>query len=260
MTEPLFLEERRQLIVDTLKREGRVSVKALSDVLKVSEVTIRQDLRALEEEGVLERTYGGAMLRSTNLTPRELAFDVRMHRATAEKEHIGQAAAALVQDGYSLAIDASSTTYAMTPFLKRYDGLTIVTNSLVIAQQFLDTPRIRVLLPGGRLRRDSISLVGEPGTLPDINLNLGFFGARGVSYEEGITELNPEEAEMKRAMMSRCRQVVILADGSKWGQVGPYTYADRKSAALILTSTDAPEPMVAQFRQAGVRVERVEGA
>jgi DeoR family fructose operon transcriptional repressor len=257
MINALFLQERRQLILDDLKRDGRVSVKALSEKLNVSEVTIRQDLRALEDEGILERTYGGAMLRSPSSTAAELSFDIRRRKHKGEKDGIGRAAAALVKDGYGVALDSSTTTFAMIPYLKRYDGLTIVTNSLMIAQQFLDSPRIRVLLPGGTLRRDSISLVGNPASLPDINLNVGFFSAQGVTFEAGITEIGPDEAEMKRALMSRCITKVITVDATKWGKVAPYTYASAREIARIITTNTVPEADVHPFRQAGIVIETV---
>lgn len=257
MINALFLQERRQLILDDLKRDGRVSVKALSEKLNVSEVTIRQDLRALEDEGILERTYGGAMLRSPSSTAAELSFDIRRRKHKGEKDGIGRAAAALVKDGYGVALDSSTTTFAMIPYLKRYDGLTVVTNSLMIAQQFLDSPRIRVLLPGGTLRRDSISLVGNPASLPDINLNVGFFSAQGVTFEAGITEIGPDEAEMKRALMSRCITKVITVDATKWGKVAPYTYASAREIARIITTNTVPEADVHPFRQAGIVIETV---
>ena len=257
MINALFLQERRQLILDDLRRDGRVSVKNLSEKLKVSEVTIRQDLRALEDEGILERTYGGAMLRTPSSTAAELSFDIRRRKHKGEKDEIGRAAASLVKDGYGVALDSSTTTFAMIPYLKRFDGLTVVTNSLVIAQQFLDSPRIRVLLPGGTLRRDSISLVGNPGSLPDINLNLGFFSAQGVTFEAGITEIGPDEAEMKRALMSRCIAKVITVDASKWGKVAPYTYAAARDIARIITTEGVSEADMLPFKQAGVIIETV---
>ncbi len=260
MTEPLFLEERRRVILDDLNKNGRVSVKSLSERLRVSAVTIRQDLRALEDEGLLERTYGGAVSKQYSSMLggiSELSFEVRRRKAEEEKLAIAQAASALVQDGYGIGLDASTTAFAMTSFLRRFDGLTIVTNSLLIAQQFLDTPRIQVIMPGGRLRRDSVALVDSPETIPELNLNLGFFGARGLSLQAGITDISPEETEMKRALFQRCMAAVILIDSSKWGQVSPYTYAALNQVDRIITSEAAPSDAVEQFRQAGVRVDQV---
>jgi DeoR/GlpR family transcriptional regulator of sugar metabolism len=261
MTEPLFLEERRRAILDDLTRNGRVSVKSLSVQLGVSAVTIRQDLRALEDEGLLERTYGGAVVKQiapafSGMT--ELSFEVRRRKSEEEKQAIARAAAELVQDGFGIALDASTTAFAITPYLKRLDGLTIVTNSLLVAQQFLDTPRIQVIMPGGRLRRDSVALVGHPESLPQLHLNLGFFGARGLSLQTGITDISPEETEMKRALLQHCIDAVVLIDGTKWGQVTPYTYATLQQVGRIITSPNAPREHVEKFRQAGIVVEVVE--
>ncbi|HEX2905463.1 MAG TPA: hypothetical protein VHO69_01280, partial [Phototrophicaceae bacterium] len=113
------------------------------------------------------------------------------------------------------------------------------------------------LLPGGRLRRDSVSINGRPETLPDINLNIGFFGARGVSFEAGISEIGQEEADIKQVLIPRCFLPVIVADGSKWGQIAPYTYLPAKEVSHIITSDLAPREMVEQFRAAGTIVETV---
>jgi DeoR/GlpR family transcriptional regulator of sugar metabolism len=254
MSEPLFVEERRRVILEELKQNGRVSVNALSQALQVSAVTIRQDLRALEETGLLERTYGGAVLPRTDHALPELSFDVRQNKQRAAKEAIGAAAAALIRNGYGIAMDASTTTYALVPFLKQLDKLTIVTNSLIIAQSFLDKPGIEVLMPGGRVRRDSISMVGKPEDLPDVNLNIGFFGTQGISFVHGMTDTGPDEVAMKGAMVARCATAVIVADGSKWGHVAPYTFAQAQQVHHIIT-TDAPHDLAKPFLDVGIKVE-----
>jgi DeoR/GlpR family transcriptional regulator of sugar metabolism len=257
MAKPLFVEERRQAILDQLKRDGRVSVEALSEVMHVSAVTIRQDLRALEEAGLLQRTYGGAISRGAAPHLPELSFHIRQSRNRSEKDAIAAAAIRLVENGYSVALDASTTSYALIPYLRRFDKLTIVTNSLVTAQSFLEEPRIEVLMPAGRLRRDSISLVGRPDELPDINLNIGFFGARGITLRNGITDVDPDEVLMKQAMMARCLSVVVLVDATKWGQVAPYTVRPVSGIDHIITSNNASPDIVSQIQTAGVSVEFV---
>ncbi|MBZ0285997.1 MAG: DeoR/GlpR family DNA-binding transcription regulator, partial [Anaerolineae bacterium] len=222
MSEYLFVADRRRAILEELRINGRVSVKLLSQNMNVSTVTIRHDLRALEEEGLLERTYGGAVLRKS-AAPQlaELSFAVRNTKEHEAKDWIGAAAAALVRENYSIALDASTTAYALVPYLKNLGNITILTNNLIIAQSFLDHPSIEVLIPGGRLRKDSVSVVGRPDGLPDMNLNIGFFGAWGVSTQAGISDIDPEEVAMKQAMIERCVSTVIVADASKWGQVAP---------------------------------------
>lgn len=260
MPDPLFLEERRRSILDQLELRGRVTVKELSDLLQVSEVTIRQDLRALQEQGLLERTYGGAVARGGSLGLKELSFNVRQLRMRRQKDAIAEAAASLVRDGFSLALDSSTTVYALVPFLKRLNKITIVTNGLMVAQSFLDNDerQVRVLVTGGRLRRDSISVIGTPEGLPTINLNIGFFSARGVAVGIGTSEIDPDEVQVKQALIARCVQVVFLVDGSKWGQVAPYTIVPDTQLQHIITSSDAPRDEVQRFREMGVRVDVVD--
>ncbi len=257
MSDPMFVEERRRIILEQLKQHGRVSVKALSELMNVSAVTIRQDLRALEDSGLLERTYGGAVSRESSTIPPELSFHVRLAKRRAEKVAIATAAAELLEDGCSVALDASTTAYALIPYVKNLKKVTVITNSLLIAQNFLDSPQIQVLVSGGRLRRDSISTVGRPDGLPDINLNIGFFGTRGISLIGGCTEIDPDEVAMKSAMIGRCVHTVILADGSKWGQVAPYTFLKPEKTLHIISTQDAPLDQVEAFRHGGTRVDLV---
>lgn len=258
MSEPLFVEERRRAILDLLRKQGRVSVKVLSDTMNVSTVTIRQDLRALEEIGLLERTYGGAVMRVIETLLPELSFHVRQSRNRQAKDAMAAAAVEWVQDGFSIAMDASTTVYALVPFLKNFKKLTVLTNSLVIAQSFLDSPHIQVLLPGGRLRRDSISIVGRPEGLPNINLNLGFISGRGITWGEGVSDVDPDEVMMKQAMIARCVSTVVLADSSKWGQVAPYTVAKSSQINRVIATGDVPADQIGAFRQNGVDVDLLE--
>jgi len=256
-SEGYFVQERRRLILERLQTEGRVSVRKLSAELHVSEVTIRQDLRALEDHGLLDRTYGGAVRRDTPALLPELSFNTRLGKYKREKDRVAAYAARLIQDGYSLALDASTSVYALVPYLKQFKKLTIVTNSLIIAQHLLDVPQIQVYLPGGRLRRDSISIVGRPEGFPDINLNLGFFGARGVSLANGFTDVDADEVSIKQALLGRCVTAALLVDHSKWGQVAPYTFARPHQISRIITGVEAPEDVIAQFRATGCIVETV---
>lgn len=257
MPDPMFVEERRRIILEQLKQHGRVSVKSLSDLMRVSAVTIRQDLRALEDSGLLERTYGGAVRRESGTIPPELSFHVRLGKHRAEKEAIAAAAAELLDDGCSIALDASTTVYALIPYIKSLKKVTVVTNSLVIAQNFLDSQHIQVLVPGGRLRRDSISTVGRPEGLPDVNLNVGFFGTRGISLMSGCTEIDADEVAMKSAMITRCVRTVILADASKWGQVAPYTFLKPDQIMHVISGEDAPIDLVQAFRERGTQVDLI---
>jgi DeoR/GlpR family transcriptional regulator of sugar metabolism len=241
MSDFLFVAERRR------------------DMMRVSTVTIRHDLRALEEDGLLERTYGGAVARSSESSRlTELSFAVRNAKDLDAKDAIAAVAAGMVRENYSIALDASTTAYALVPYLKNLNNITIVTNNLIIAQSFLDHPTIEVLIPGGRLRKDSVSIVGRPDGLPDVNLNFGFFGAWGISSQGGISDIDPDEVAMKQAMMARCVSTIIIADASKWGQVAPYTVLPVGQVKHIITTAGASPELVEQFRRQGTQVDIVE--
>ena len=247
------LAQRRQQILTVLEEAGQLSVVELSDRFAVSEVTIRQDLQALNEQGLLLRTRGGAL--STNSMP-EFSFDVRQQQQAAEKARIGQAAARLVNPGDAIILDASTTAQAMIPFIKRISELTVITNSLKAALSLLDAPQIQVFLPGGSVRRESISLVGHPldTLLESLNVQIGFFGARGLTVEEGMTDINLNEVAMKQAMVERCRRVVGVLDASKWGKVAAATFAPIAKIDAVISNPKAPLDLVEKLRQRQVDV------
>lgn len=251
------MEERRRLILEKLRLHGRVAVSELSDSMNVSAVTIRQDLRALESEGLLERTHGGAVevqsAASAGDTP-ELSFDIRRNQQTDEKAVLGQAAAQMIETGSAIALDASTTICSIIPHMEAFDNLTVVTNNLMAVEMLLVHPGIEVLLPAGRLRRDAYSVIGSPDSLPDINLNIGFVSAWGISVEAGLTEVSEDEMILKRRLLSRCMKKVLLVDSHKWGQVAPYTYAHPEDFDVILTTDRVPEAQIRGFNNINVRV------
>lgn len=242
------LVERRQAILTALEEAGQLSVAELSASFNVSEVTIRQDLQALSEQGLLLRTRGGAV--AMNVMP-ELSVELRQHQHAAQKARIGQAAAGLVNDGDTIILDASTTAQAIIPHLKRLSELTVITNSLKTAMGFLDTPHIHVMMPGGTLRRAAISLTGQPHCdfLQNINVQVGFFGARGLTLNEGLTDVNLEEARMKRAMIERCRRTVGVVDARKWGKVAAITFAYLDQIDTVISDTGVPKDLLQQIRQ-----------
>lgn len=255
MSNLLFLEERRRAILQRLEDDGRVTVRDLSAMMGVSAVTIRQDLRALEEEGLLERTYGGAVARTGTMRLKELAFNVRLHKQRAEKRALAAFAARFVADGASVALDSSTSVYALLPYLKRLEKLTVVTNGLALAQSFLDRPRFQVLVTGGRVRADSISLVGLPESLPHVNLNVGFFSAHGLAENVGVTDIDPDEVVIKQALIARCVHSILLLDSSKWGAIAPYTITPVDLIQHIVTTEKSPPAMVARLRERGITVD-----
>jgi len=226
----------------------------LSERLGVSQATIRSDLDALAAQRLLTRTHGGAI--AANRAGLELSFDVRRRLHTAQKERIATAAAAMVADGDAILLDASTTALALAHKIKGRHELTVLTNGIFIALALLDAPGITILMPGGFLRRDSVSLVGTEGRdlIGKYNFQTGFFGAKGITLEEGLTDVNEFEVAIKRDMVAHARQVIAIVDSSKWGQVGFASFASIDQVDCVITDKDAPSEMVAALRQAGVDV------
>jgi DeoR/GlpR family transcriptional regulator of sugar metabolism len=253
-----YAPERRDVILQLLAQDGSVSVAKLASRLSVSEVTVRKDLAWLEDRQQLVRTHGGAM--AAGRRSAELAFEVRQGLNRAEKEAIGAAAAALVHDGESICLDASTTALEVARNLKSHTELTIVTNGLRIAAELAGRPGLTVLMPGGRVRWEAFSLVGTWGEalFRHINIQRAFLGAVGFTLEESLTDVTDEEAQAKRAMVAAAREVIALIDHTKWGRVAFATFCDLRSITRVITDVNAPADMVEAVRRGGVRVDLVQ--
>lgn len=253
----LFTHERRQQIAHILTEQQRVTVPELSHLFSVSEVTIRKDLAWLEAHKLAVRTHGGAVLATSNGT--EIGFDVRERLQYDEKKHIGEVAASYVQHGETIALDASTTALAMTRFLKEKRELTVVTNGLRVGMELIDTPGVSVLIPGGMLRPEAFSLVGTWGRsiLQQIHISKAFVGARGLTLKEGLTDVNGEEVEFKRALVESAREIIAIIDHSKWDQVAFATFCPLERIKLIITDAQAPAKLVEQVRGLGIEIRMV---
>jgi len=251
-----FPEERLDRIASLVVEKRRVSVAELSSLFNVSRVTIRHDLGELERRGLLVRTHGGALAIDQNTKRAELSFDVREQLQRREKGRIGQAAASLVHDGDTIALDASTTALQVARQIKDRRELTVVTNGIRIALEFMDSPHITVVMPGGILRRDAVSLVGELGeeVLAKFNVQRGFFGAKGITLEEGLTDVDSREVHLKRAMVHAAKEVIAIVDHTKWGKVAFASFAFVDEVDEVITDDGAPPDLVAALRQRGVEV------
>lgn len=250
----LYLEERRQQVLQRVRDKGRASVTQLSDEFGVSEVTIRNDLQALAERNLIVRTHGGAVPSTDGLY--ELALAMRLQQQVQEKSRIGEAGACLVENGDAIMLDSSSTALAIARRLKKHRHLTIVTNSLAVAQEMLDAPGVSVVMAGGRVRRDTASLVGGGGLdiLRKFNIQKGFFGAHGITVQDGLTDVSADEAAVKRRWVGMCRQVIAVLDATKWGKVGLLSFAPLEQVSAVISDGDAPAHLVDEIRAHGVKI------
>ena len=258
----VFARERQQHIALSVEEHGRVRVTDLAERFAVSEVTIRKDLRVLETEGRVVRAHGGALAPSRSRAER--AFEVRERLQRAEKERIGAAAAALVADGESIALDASTTALAMARHLKTRGGwvhLTVITNGLRIASELAGHRGITVALPGGFVRWEAMSVVGPlgGGLLEKVNIQKAFMGAAGFTLETGLSDATEEEAQLKRLIVAASSEVVALVDHTKWGRTAFATFCPTDRLTAVVTDEEAPAGMANALRQRRITVHVASG-
>ncbi len=248
---------RRKRILELLKARGALKVRELAGELGVSQVTIRADLAALEREGRLVRTRGGALPPEPGRFELPLWESRRVH--LREKAAIGRRAAELVKDGETIFVDVGSTTTefarALSPELK---DVLVVTNALNIALLLEAHPGVRVVVTGGTLRRLQHSLVNPFGTrlLEELYADKAFLGANGVHPEAGVTNANVPEAEIKRLMVAHAKAAYVLADRSKLLRVATARFADLADLAGLITDDGADPEAVAALEAAGLEVIR----
>jgi DeoR/GlpR family transcriptional regulator of sugar metabolism len=251
-------DARKQEVLRLLETRDSVSVTELARTFSVSEVTVRSDLSDLARRGLVARVRGG--VRALQRGQSEVAFDLRLRIEAERKRTIARAAAALVDEGEAVALDSSTTAYYLALELRGKRELVVVTNGLRIAAALADAPGISVLVTGGMLRLPAMSLVGDLGAdvLRSTRINRGFLGARGLSLERGLMDLNPDEARIKQAMAAACEQVVGIVDGTKWHRSALLSFVPTGGVHGIVTDAGAPEDEVEAWRARGVEVTVVE--
>ena len=215
----MLAAQRHKLIVEEVRRQGAVRVSELTDLLGVSEMTIRRDLDALSATGLLEKVHGGATLRGA-LSADEPGFEAKSHRQLREKEAIARAAAKLVEPGLSIGLTAGTTTWRLAHHLVHVPDLTVVTNSMQVANVLHAnaSPDLTVVLTGG-VRTPSDALVGPiaVASIRSLHLDVLFMGVHGITVEPGLTTPNLLEAETDRALVAASERIVLVADHTKWG-------------------------------------------
>jgi len=240
----LSQSERMEHVVRLLETRDYVQVAELSQSFAVSEVTVRSDLTELARQGLVARIRGG--VRALQHGQSEVGFDLRLRLEVDRKRAIARAAAAMVNEGEAVALDASTTAYYLALELRSKRELVVVTNGLLVATALADAPGITVLVTGGMLRLSAMSVVGDFGAdvLRTTRINKGFLGARGLSLSRGLMDLNPDEVRIKQEMADACEQVYGIFDGTKWHRSALLAFVSVEELAGIITDSSAPSDEV----------------
>lgn len=238
----MLARQRQERILDEVRLAGGARVSDLVDLLGVSDMTIRRDIAILARKGLVARVHGGATALSGRSTE-EPGFLVKSSLQTSEKAAIAAEAAALVSPGDCVAVSAGTTTYAVAQQLRHVPDLTVVTNSLPVAEVLYEArrPDLTVVLTGGE-RTPSDALVGPVAVtaLRGLHVDWLFLGVHGFDEHAGFTTPNLVEAETNRALIASARQVVVTADSSKWGVVGLSSMARLSDVDVLVTDDHLP--------------------
>ncbi len=229
------------MILEMVRANGAVSLRELARVVQTSEVTVRRDVRALEAEGLLDRRHGGAVLPGG--FTRESGFPQRAMAATAEKAAIAELAAGLVQDGEAVVVGAGTTTQELARRLARVPGLTVVTNSLLVAQALAHANRVEVVMTGGTLRGSNYALVGSGAeqSLQGLRVSRAFISGAGLTAERGLSTSNMLAASVDRALVRAAAEIVVLADHTKLGTDTMFQTVPTEAIAHLVTDQPPPE-------------------
>ena len=235
----MLAAQRRARILTELERTGLVRVSDLVGVLGVSDMTVRRDLAALHEQRLLDKVHGGAVV-PAEPSSAEPGFEAKSARQPAQKEAIAARAATLINPGSAIAISAGTTTHALARHLISVPGLTVVTNSVWVADVLHRSadPTRTVLLTGG-LRTPSDALVGPLAiaALQSLHLDVVFMGVHGMDARAGFSTPNLLESETNRAMIASGRRLVVVTDSTKWGVVGLSSMAGLSEASVVVTDS-----------------------
>ena len=245
--------ERRQVLLDLLQKQPGLRVPEIALALKVSEGTVRNDLNALEVEGLLTRVHGGAVLRNQT-RDFNAAFNTRYKEHAAEKTAIAKNAAALVQDGDSLLLDSSSTVFYFAMQLGERHRLRIVTNGIEVARLLAQNSTNTVILIGGIMNPDGSSVTGllSEQIIADLHVQKAFVSCSGFSVERGMAEVHFGEAQIKRKALESARQVFALIDSSKMGVEDLTIFAHPLQITHLFTDSGVSEDWVPRLQWANI--------
>jgi DeoR/GlpR family transcriptional regulator of sugar metabolism len=249
--------ERHGHIQSLIANHGRVTVQELSSLFGVSDATIRRDLEELAGQGQLLRTHGGAI--KMPHVSKELPMMQRITENSAVKARIGKAAAGIIRDGETIFLGSGTTVIEVARHLSPEINLTVITNSLPVVNELTRHPGIELIVIGGMLRQSELSMVGHVAELAvrEFRADRVFLGMYAIDVHSGFTNDFPPEISTDRAILSIAKQVVVLADHSKFNRVSSMLIAPVTAAHLVICDQETPESTVDQLQELGIQVRLI---
>jgi len=246
--------ERHKIIMDMIRQQQNVRVTDLKELFQVSDETIRRDLAALEKEGQLRCVHGGAVYDSFAFD--EFNVEVQIRSNVIEKEAICAEAAKLVNDGDSVAIAGSTTTLALGKHLAKKNKLTVITNSIQLANQISMNASNNVIVVGGKLLREQQKMMGQLAShdFKRYRVDKSFFSVTGISVKDGITEYTESECDVLKAIIQISKERILLNDATKYKMTGFCRLTDVTDVNTIVTDWHVDEKFMMPYTDLGIKV------
>lgn len=250
----MMAEERRKQILRIVQSEGRAKVNELVRRFNTSAVTIRSDLNELHQRGVIQRSHGGAVIQDTVF--RESPIQERLKHQSKEKRRIGAMAATLVKEGETIILDSGTTTLEVARNLRNNPNLQVITNGLNIALELLNSRSIQTIMVGGSVRNDSASVVGRAteDMLEQFSADKLFMGGAGCDPDFGVSGTNLEETMVNRAMLRAAREIIVVADSSKFTKRSMSLITSFSEVDLVITDIGLPAEMQERIQSFGCKL------
>jgi DeoR family transcriptional regulator, aga operon transcriptional repressor len=246
--------ERHTKILELIGERGKVEVSELSRLFRISEVTIRNDLKGLHKRGLVRRAHGGAIRVDTFSV--DASLQVKAALRADEKQRIGAAAAALINDGDSVILDSGTTTQHIAKHIKDRKDLTVITNGINVAMELLGVQGVRLVLLGGMVRQNSYSAVGHfaEDMLKQLSADKLFLAVDAFDLDFGLSTPNPEESKVNQAMVQIANETILVADSSKFGRRSLSHIVPLSAIDKIITDSSLATDTQGELRARGVEL------
>ncbi len=251
----MLATERHEKIMEILNEKKSVKVSALSELFNVSIETIRRDLDYMEKDGRLTKVYGGAVLE--HVVAKEINLTSRISANVELKQEIGRIACRFVEEGQSIALDTSTTNLEIAKVLKKnFNRLTVITNAIDIALEMKDKEHFNTVLTGGVLRGDELCLLGGLAEefLDKFHIDKVFASVSGISLTSGFTDYGLGEYHVKKKMIERAREVIVVADSTKFDIVSLMKVGDLDICDFIITDSKLNPNILLKYQEKGIKI------
>lgn len=251
----MLAQDRYKKIIEILERDKSVKTSELIELFDVSVETVRRDLEYLENEGCLKRVYGGAVLEEVK--KKMPALDLRRYENVEEKEEIANIAMGYIKEGQSIAMDAGTTTLEIARKIKnKFNKLTVVTNSLLVANELTDASKFTVILCGGIFKSDESSLVGDLAleSISKLHIDTAFIGVSGISLKDGLTDYPFDEIQVQKKFIEVSDNIIAVGTSNKFEKSALMQICDLKSVDMIITDSKLSQCIYESYKKSGIKV------